>query len=343
MQQDTPSFESIPSLCRCCDPRLVGVLCLSGDGTIIAANDYFEPLLGFSAADLTGRAWEDLCCPADRDAARAWWRGLRRRERPSPLEIRLRQRDGGSRPVLIAGRWAEGVEPPYLFLVLDLVDHEAREERILAEERQRRNLLIREVHHRIKNNLQGIVGLLQNQTLAHPELAEHLKTPIRQISSMALLYDLRSRGEKDRIFLCDLTRVAARACREITPVPVVMDVPHYCSIEVDDNEAVAVTLVLNELLFNAIKHGPDRGAKVSLSLRRAADHAVVTVSNRCRAVAPVPDLERPETLGTGLQLVASLLPQDGSARLHIRREGDEMVAVLRLRPPTVRLLPADAR
>ncbi len=343
MQQDKSSFDTIPSRCGCYDPRLIGVLCLTGGGVIIAANDYFEPLLGFSATDLSGRAWEELCDPADRLAARDWWRGLRRRESTSPLEIRLRHRDGGSRDVLIVGRWIEGAEPRCIFLVLDLSEHKAREERILAAERQRRDLLIREVHHRIKNNLQGIVGLLQNQALAHPELADHLKTPIRQISSIALLYDLRSRGEKDMIFLCDLARVAAQACREIAPVPVVMDVPRYCSIEVDDREAVAVALILNELLFNAIKHGPEREAKVTLCLRRAVDHAVVTVRNRCREQARVPDLERPETLGTGLQLVASLLPRDGSARLHVRREGDEMIAVLWLRPPTVRLLPADER
>lgn len=310
---------------------------LSPEGVIMAANDYVQALLQHPATDLIGRSWEDLCRPLDLAAVRDWWQRLQRGERASHLEVRLCCRDGSSKPVLISGQLVPDPEPHCIFLVFDLSEYKAREEQVLAAERQRRNLLIREVHHRIKNNLQGIVGLLQNQVFTHPELAEYLEAPIRQINSIALLYDLRSCGEEDSIFLCDLTRVAARACGKISDVPVTMDIPRYCSVEVNDNEAVAVALIINELLFNAIKHGSTVDPKVGLSLRRQQDCATVTVRNRFQGMTP--DLDKPETLGTGLQLVRSLLPREGSARLEFSREGDDMVAELRLYPPTIRFRP----
>ncbi len=312
---------------------------MSADGTVIAANDYVQSLLGRSAADLVGRSWEELCHARDLIAARDWWVRLRQETRSSSLEIQLRHRDGSLKPVLISGQWLSGPEPHGVLLVLDISKHKTREEQLLAQERHRRNVLIREVHHRIKNNLQGIVGLLQNQALAHPELAETLQTPIRQIDSIALLYDLRSRSRDDGIFLCDLAGVAVRACRKIAPVPVTKDVPHYCNIEVDDNEAVAVALILNELLYNAIKHGSPDNPRVSLCLRREQGQATVTIRNRCRKASQEPNLDQTETLGTGLQLVRSLLPRDGSAILRFYREGDDMIAKLTLRPPVIRLKP----
>ncbi len=327
----------LPPTCGCYDADLIGVMHLDADGVIAAANTYVQKLVGLADDALRGRRWQDLCVAEERHAVGDWWRQLLREGKATALEIRLRREGGAPCPVMVSGR-CHGPEQVML-LVLDISRQRAREAAALERERHQRNLLIREVHHRIKNNLQGIVGLLQNQLLEHPELATLLDTPIRQINSIALTYGLRSRRDDDTIYLCDLVRVAARAGSQTSQIPLRLDVPRYCSIAVNDNEAVSIALVINELLFNAAKHGHTPRPHVFLQLRRSDEETVVTVRNRYQGPPLAVDPRRPETLGTGLQLVQGLLPKDGSAILRLYQRDDEVVAELRLRPPLVTLIP----
>lgn len=202
-----------------------------------------------------------------------------------------------------------------------------------AQQRLQRDLLLREVHHRIKNNLQGIAGLLYNQALAHPELAPVLETPIRQIHSIALLYGLRSQGEEN-IFLCQLCQIIAQAGQGLSHIALTTDIPYIKTIQVHDEEAVTIALILNELLVNAIKHG---SGKITLALRCTETEARVLIRNPCAKPLKL-NLAQGRGLGTGLQLVQALLPKDGSADLTICEEDGYVVTTLRLRPPVVRML-----
>ncbi|BCX81783.1 two-component system, sensor histidine kinase PdtaS [Methylomarinovum caldicuralii] len=322
--------------CGCYDADLIGVLHLNDAGVIEAANTYVRKLLGIAGEQLCGRRWQDLCRAEEYHAVCDWWRQLLQEGKATALEVCLQRAGGPPCPVLVSGR--RNGPGRVMLLVLDISRQRAREAEVLERERRQRNLLIREVHHRIKNNLQGIVGLLQNQLLEHPELAPFLEIPIRQINSITLTYGLRSCQDDDKIYLCDLVRVAARASDRTHPIPLTLDVPRYCNIVVNDNDAVAIALVLNELLFNAAKHGHTSAPRISLHLRRSSEEAVVTVRNRYQGPRLKADLNRPETLSTGLQLVQGLLPKDGSAQLRLFQQDDEVIAELRLRPPVVKLV-----
>lgn len=74
----------------------------------------------------------------------------------------------------------------------DITEQKRSETERLARLERQRDTLVREVHHRIKNHLQGITGLLRNRIAWHPELAEDLKEIIAQICAIAHTYGLQS-------------------------------------------------------------------------------------------------------------------------------------------------------
>jgi len=323
--------------CFCHDSGITGMFQLSPQGVILASNASVSRLLRRSSEELLGEHFDSLILPQDRVAVHDWYQDLRKNQRPTLLEARLLCRDGTLVHTLITVCHLPAPDDPCLLMILDITSHKPLEVYQLAKERRQRDILIREVHHRIKNNLQGIVGLLHNQILRHPEVAEILEVPIRQINSIALTYGLKSDIGDGRVFLCDLSQVTARSAHPSGVATLEMDIPHYRCIEVNDGEAVSIALVINELLFNAMKHG-HASAGVKFSLRREKDGATVTVTNRYQGPPLTLDFITGKGLGTGLKLVKSLLPADGSAELLIRQRRENVVAELKLRPPLVRIL-----
>ena len=70
-------------------------------------------------------------------------------------------------------------------------EHRAAEEARLQAAIAQRELLVREVHHRIKNNLQGVAGLLQQIAARRPEVADVLREAMGQVQAIALVYGLQ--------------------------------------------------------------------------------------------------------------------------------------------------------
>lgn len=219
---------------------------------------------------------------------------------------------------------------------MDIGQHkEAEIERLATLERQR-DTLVREVHHRIKNHLQGVIGLLRDQASTHPEIASPIREAIGQVRSIAEVYGLQSSRDDALVRLCDLIRTAASGV--IGPVPVVADRLPEAGQEVilAQAEAVPLALVLNELITNAIKHleTPDPERPVHVSLAREGHEARIEIRGGPTRLPPGFDFALGVGTGTGLGLVASLLPTQG-ARLRFRQEGEEVVAELRLSPPVI--------
>ncbi|MBN2702182.1 MAG: sensor histidine kinase [Methylohalobius sp. ZOD2] len=325
----------------CLHCELSGAAILSSQGTILAVNEHLARILGYTVGELEGKPFEILCHPDETLAVREQLDHLNRDpDRSVNWESCFQTCDGGELNVLIsAGYKTLGSQASYvLAIVQDFTETKRKNRQALERERQQRDLLIREIHHRIKNNLQGIAGLLHNQALQHPEAAEILEAPIRQINSIALTYGLRSRTDRDRVFLCDLTRIAVRAGNKSSHIPLAMDIPYYQSIEVDENEAVMIALVLNELICNAVKHSEPCASQVQVALKKEPGQAKVIISNPYEGPPLDLNLETGQGLGTGLQLIRSLLPHDGSARLKVHQENREMIAELILNPPLIQFV-----
>ncbi len=230
-----------------------------------------------------------------------------------------------------------GVVTQWLLVASDVTEQRAAEHARLQAAIAQREVLVREVHHRIKNNLQGVAGLLQQNARRQPELAGAMAEAVGQVQAIAQVYGLQV-GSGGPLGLAELLRAIAGSVQRTfgRDIEVAGELPHL----LPEAEAIPVALTVNELLTNAIKHGD--GSAVRCALAVAHDDpatAVLRIAGHGRLPAGF-DLARPKSGVSGLGLVRALLPRR-SATLTLVQEGDDVVAEVVLRPPGVRL-PAPA-
>jgi two-component sensor histidine kinase len=194
------------------------------------------------------------------------------------------------------------------------------------------------VHHRIKNNLQGVAGLMQQIAQRRPEVAPVIAEVVGQVQAIAQVYGLqvgavgplRAKNVVEAI-AASVQRTFGRTIRFEVEGPT----PHVWAFP--EAESIPIALTLNELLTNAVKHG-DAGSEVGCTLACGEDGVAIAIANRAR----LPDgfeLGRVPGGVSGLGLVRALLPRR-SASLAIEQRGAQVVATVALQPPSVtRLAP----
>ncbi|MDD5390183.1 MAG: histidine kinase dimerization/phosphoacceptor domain -containing protein [Gallionellaceae bacterium] len=198
-----------------------------------------------------------------------------------------------------------------------------------------RDALIREVHHRIKNNLQTVVGLLRRDAAKHPEAAPMLESAINQVQSIAVVHGLHGGVNQHGVMLCELLPAICRGISDIGGVPVRVKgiAKGGGSPRLQESETVAMALILNELVSNAVKHLKPESEQAGVSVTLSQEVAVgrVRISNPGRLPSGF-DFARNKGLGTGLGLVLALLPTHGVS-LDLRQEGGDVVTEMRIEPP----------
>ncbi len=200
-----------------------------------------------------------------------------------------------------------------------------------------REVLVREVHHRIKNNLQGVAGLLQQNAARHPEVAHVLSEAVGQVQAIAQVYGLQV-GVSGPLEVASLLRAIAQSVqrtfgRTIT-VEVEGEVPHV----LPEAGSIPVALTVNELMTNAVKHGQADGGAVRCRLAAHGDDVRISIQGRA-TLAPGFDLGNVRGGVSGLGLVRALLPRRSSTLTLVQR-GADVVAEIELRPPSVQIVQA---
>jgi len=212
--------------------------------------------------------------------------------------------------------------------------HEATEERVQRTLRQR-DALVKEVHHRIKNHLQGIAGLLRQKVPAHPAVAPLLESVVAQMKAVALVYGLQDSADAP----VSVQRVVDAICTSLEALlPCRLtrkyDARH-AALTLAGSAAVPVAVALNELVHNAIKHGERNAgvASVEIEYAEGGSRAEIRIANSGRLPSGF-DYASGAACGTGLDLVKTLLDPEGTT-LDIRMRGDEVETALALEPPVV--------
>ncbi len=229
-----------------------------------------------------------------------------------------------------------GVITNYVVTHTDITFQKQQEAKRLADETAHRNALVREVHHRIKNNLQGISGLLRLFAQANPQTTEAINQVMSQIRSIAVLHGLQGHASMDTVRLCELTSAIAADVQSVWQTPVAVDIPaHWIPGIIAEKEAVPIALVLNELLVNAVKHGGKAHGHVSVTLRKGADPETIQVAIRNSGHLRA-NTDRPTAHHAGLQLIASLMPREGATLTREQLE-NEVLTQLEISPPVLHL------
>jgi two-component sensor histidine kinase len=184
---------------------------------------------------------------------------------------------------------------------------------------QEKDLMLSEIHHRVKNSLQVVSSLLRLEAgrIQDPVVGEMLQTTQNRIRSMALihqtLYQSRDFAEVDfQAFLQSFLPTLVQSY-SIHPEAISLDY-HVAEIRLPIDAAIPCGLIVNELISNALKHAfPDgrRGTITIEFVKQAEDYVTLSVEDDGVGVPEGFRFEDSETLG--IQLVYMLAGQLGGA------------------------------
>lgn len=286
-------------------------------------------MLGYKADELPPRVetWRELLNPEDAPAVDAVLQPHLRGETSSyETEFRLRHKAGHWRWILARGnavvRDAGGYALRMAGTHMDVTERKESQHALQSLLREKEALL-REVHHRVKNNLQVITSLLRLEAAraGHSDTKDVLFAMKGRIHSMALLHEsLYRSGTFAGVDLGSyLRQIATQSIRslQISSCPVRLELD-LMSIKVAMDQAIPCGLLVNELIANCLKHGFPEGwtgfVRVELHRVEGDGRLQLTVSDSGAGLPP--DFTARRNGSLGLQLVSDLTrPLEGTLEI----------------------------
>jgi PAS domain S-box-containing protein len=232
----------------------------------------------------------------------------------------------------------EGESADQLLVVAsDVTEQRAAEQARLDAAIAQREMLVKEVHHRIKNNLQGVAGLLQQIAARKPEVAGAISEVVGQVQAIAQVYGLQVGAGGPLHLKAVVEAIAASVQRTFgRPIQLSVEGTFAGDWQLPEAESIPIALCLNELFTNAHKHGPG-DAPIHCTLQSSE----LGVNIRIRSPGQLPpdfNLNRVPGGVSGLGLVRALLPRR-SAKLALTQDGAEVLTSVELSPPGIHLIP----
>jgi two-component sensor histidine kinase len=189
-----------------------------------------------------------------------------------------------------------------------------------------KEVLLGEIHHRVKNNLQVIISLLalQGRAVKDEKIAGALQDSQSRVRSMALIHEqLYRSGELSRIdyraYVRSLTEELLRSYSpDADSISLELDVDE---IYLGIRTALPCSLIISELVTNCLKHAfrDDEPKNIKVSLRRFADQKYqLVVADNGRGFSPDFDYRNSESLG--LRLVSNLTELQLHGKMELRTE-----------------------
>jgi two-component sensor histidine kinase len=217
-----------------------------------------------------------------------------------------------------------------LILVRDVTELRRRERELMTKD-----ATIREIHHRVKNNLQTVAALLRLQArrMTVPEARAALDEAVRRVGSIAVVHETLSHAPEEIVEFDDIADRVTMMAGEVSAAEVRVT-PRIIGKFGQLPAAVAtpMAMVLTELLQNALQHGftsgTTRGSE-SLEVRVVRSEEGLTVTVADNGVGVPPDFDPETSTSLGLQIVRTLVVSELGGRLSItpRPGGGTLVEV----------------
>jgi len=292
-------------------------------------SDFVEKLLGYSVEEClkTPNFWLQTIHPEDRERASETATRAYKERKSGIMQFRRVAKDG--RAIWVESRFAiildEQGEPVGMRgVTMDITERKIAEKQV-QDALKEKDLLLKEIHHRVKNNLQIVSSILslQSSYIREPQLLEIFHESQARIKSIALIHELLyEKGHLARIEFKDyLENLVQNIFRTIGADPQRIKY----TIDADSalmelDSAIHCGLIVNELLTNSIKYAfPDgRVGKIAVKLKLENDSCVLSVEDN--GIGLPADLDSKKAKSMGLQLVETLTKQM-KATLEMRSEG----------------------
>jgi len=309
-----------------------GIVVVGTDGRIVEVNAALERMLGYTRLQLLGLPGEALVAPAHRDAALAWEAQLQ----SPPGEIQSLRTQHDLLALRSDGSTFEarvGLSPYHLgdqlrviATVRDVTDERAVKRRMETSLREK-EVLLREVHHRVKNNMAVMSSLfyLQSRHATDPHTVRVFRDSELRVRSMAMVHEVLYRSADlsavdfgryletlvdhlGNVYRGTLPRLQVE--RDIEPIRLSID------------QAVPCGLLLNEVLTNALKHAFVDGEPPLLQVRAWSRTGEVCIDVIDNGVGMPENVTPASTQTLGVRLMQALVEQlDGTLVNHRQVRG----------------------
>lgn len=237
---------------------------------------------------------------------------------------------GGSIELTLLPLLNSGVRLGSVVLLHNVTEIRRRERELLLKD-----ATIKEIHHRVKNNLQTVSALLRLQSRRVEDIKARgaLDEAVRRISSIALVHETLSASGKDEVdfdsvvdsLITHAVDLAPRAATHVTDI----SVKRLGTLgSVDPKIATPLSLVITELVANAIEHGlTTKGSKVEVVFSRTGNSCVVKIEDD--GVGLPAGFNLKDSSNLGLQIVRTLTESELKGSLEI--SGSEKGTTAQLR------------
>jgi len=297
---------------------------------ILFVNPAFSRLFGYTSEELSIFTADDiflLAHPEDREMVKNKLRSRFRGENPpTQYESRIVTKNREVGWVEVSTALYKIKDQLFSQSIFRNITERKRTEETMMSALKEKELLLQEIHHRVKNNMQIIGSLLYLQaTRAESEQVRQALTESQQrIHAMAMihetLYDSQDLGTINLSeYLKRLVNHLQAAYNNQADIRIALDMN---KVELDINQAVPCSLILNELITNVFKHAFPAGSKgtIQIKLYLTQDREVVLkVTDNGVGLAADQDLLNPSSLG--LKLVQGLLKKQLKGHLDVTTEG----------------------
>ncbi|MFO7595189.1 MAG: PAS domain S-box protein [Desulfocurvibacter africanus] len=287
----------------------------SPDTRLTFINDAFARFFGCAKDELLGMRFLDLVPEADQEDLSAYLAGFCR-ERPSNcLEHCVLSTNGRKTWLQRCDRALlddDGKIVEFQCVGRDTTKRRLYEEQIVKS-LQEKEILLREIHHRVKNNLQIISSLLHlqaatDQSGAHRDLFVESQN---RILTMALVHEelYRSDDLASIDLLAYMRKLLDRLLSAMGDRRRIQGMVDGESVALTIDAAIPSGLIVNELVTNSFKHafGQDAAGRISISVSRSGERAILEISDTGRGLPEGYDFRTAKSLG--LQLVVRLVKQ----------------------------------
>jgi PAS domain S-box-containing protein len=287
----------------------------SAKRNIIYLNDAFESMTGFSKDDALGASLLEFIGPnTDRKAIVKGIQSLDKGEK-CELEISYNDKENRERWVHISFAPVKDDDGDFTHWICIGRDVTERRNRVgqLRESLQEKETLLMEIHHRVKNNLALVSSMMQLQAMDEQDesLQKKLYDSVSRIRTMVTIHEmLYESGSFSKInFSVNIKKLVSMIIETIqnqADINVVFDCDE---VELNVNQAIPSSLIVNETITNCIKHA-FRGRKsgsIKIELRQLGSEVKIEILDD--GIGLPTDFENKGTPSLGLQLIDVLSQQ----------------------------------
>ena len=296
---------------------------------LVFMNIALSEMLGYTTEELLSldaHATVNLVHPEDQSFLQEQYQDLMEGNQPLPLyEFRLIRKDGSICWLEIhANRIEYCGEPAIQAAFMDITDRKKAEEQIKASLKEK-EILLREIHHRVKNNLQVVSSLLnlQSEHIKDSQYTEMLKESQNRIRTMALIHEKLYQSENlaninISEYVISVVNGLIRSYNVDERITLSINVEDI-SLSVD--AAIPCGLIINELVSNCLKHAfpHKRKGVITITLYKIQGTNELVVKDDGVGIPDTIDFKNVETLG--LDLVTTLAEKQLNGTITLDRTG----------------------